>query len=238
VIRITAGGVAALAAFFAGAGIGQSWGSSPAPAVARVSTRESAGGGSLGDRRCAAAVAERLAEIDAVRRTAYGDPVPFPDDLDPEFRPDAVQARARAVATECGDTGVKLLDIDCSEFPCLMVWDVSRMSHDWDGGWLGIDRTCPTWSSAYDSRDIEGSAELLKDANGTDLSIAVIAPYPRDWRASHVPAAVPPERRMDRRTYRTSVLLDNVRAELDARWMTQAERQIYLHRYDVEDDAE
>jgi hypothetical protein len=171
---------------------------------------------------CTAAVAAGLAEIEALRREAYGDPEPFPDDVDPAYLPAAVEARARSVSSACPELGLQLLKVDCAEFPCVTVWN--RTS---DADWNDLARldTCGVWSSVErDDRSGTSVGGMWKGPNGEDISVSMVATYPPGWHETHPPPVRDPELRKPRFEVRKEWIFGDIQAELGARDMTKVEQ--------------
>jgi hypothetical protein len=192
---------------------------------------------------CARAIADGFAAIEAMKRTAYGDPVPFPADLDPAYLPDAVEARARRVATECPELGLQLLDVDCSEFPCFTVWNTMGAT-SFDPNRMGLDLygldACPAWSSVPRDDAITNSHHQWIGPDGEDIHVAKLATYPPGWWEAHPPEPWAPGIRKTRVDVRTESILGDLQSELGAReptWVEQLERAIEHSREAGSDEA-
>jgi hypothetical protein len=169
---------------------------------------------------CARAVATGLAEIDALRRAAYGEPEPFPADLDPAYLPAAVQARARRVPLECPELGWQLVDVDCSEFPCFTVWNTSAVTGD-----VGMDpKDCPAWAEVPRDDAVTLASNVWVGPDGERLSVQMVATYPPGWWEAHPPGQQDPERRKSRFDLRREIVLGDLQAELGARDLTKVEQ--------------
>lgn len=89
---------------------------------------------------------ERLRGLQATEHELLGDPVPFDEELDPKWHPDAIRsAAARAFESEDSRNVV----IDCEEFPCMIAanYDPKSSSSTWspsdamrEQGYLGTKR--------------------------------------------------------------------------------------------------
>ena len=77
------------------------------------------------DTTCAWQRTAQLRELEALRQARWGDPVPFPPGLHEAFTPEGYTRRMHQVAVDCPDLNWKLLEIDCTEFPCFSIWDDS-----------------------------------------------------------------------------------------------------------------
>ena len=129
---------------------------------------------------CAAQVASRTSDLEALRREAYGDPRPFPADLDPDFSPAAVEARARRVEVDCPALGWSLLAIECDEYPCFTVWDLpddieyaEAVGRQWEAIECGAGVTKP--GIGHNVASTNGS---VRAEDGTTVQVFVIASYP------------------------------------------------------------
>jgi len=89
---------------------------------------------------CAEPVRAAVDAIAAEHARLFGTPEPFPDDLPPEYLPDAFRANLDRALAEC-DTRLALIDVDCSEYPCLAAFEGEPLSR-------GLFR-CPAWTGAY-----------------------------------------------------------------------------------------
>jgi hypothetical protein len=156
---------------------------------------------------CEEAVAQRLAEIEDLRSAAYGDPAPFPPDLEPHLQPEAVEARARRVMTECPELGWTLREVDCSEYPCITLWD----GPDSDA-WLDL-YDCPAWSEVRARTTVRSSHFGRPD--GTEVQIFAIAQF--DPRPDDTWSTVPTDGRASRFEVRTVPALEEIQRQLTER---------------------
>lgn len=120
--------------------------------------------------RCRDRLADVASMIEVLQRARFGAPIPFPADLDPNYQPAAFTDRARQVADACPDVAVDLVDVDCSEFPCVPLWDRSLGGSEWD---------CPLWAELIpDDRHTIGSPPGYLDAEGRPVSLGWDVPFP------------------------------------------------------------
>lgn len=66
----------------------------------------------------------RLADQAALLKHYTGEALPFPDDLDPLYREEALMERFTAALEAVGADG-EVTEIDCSEFPCVVYGKVN-----------------------------------------------------------------------------------------------------------------
>ena len=98
-------------------------GEAPEQTIARLQADLEALQAQLGQARFTGAVASGQLEAHV------GVPQDWPDDLDPALQPDAMRARAQAVAD--AHEGVELVEVDCSEYPCITILSPTEMSEAW-----------------------------------------------------------------------------------------------------------
>jgi hypothetical protein len=177
--------------------------------------------GNLSEEDCEAQVASRLDDLETMQREAYGEAEPFPSDLHPAFHPDNVAELARRVELDCPELGWKLLEVECSEYPCFTVWDPPDSS----------DEKRATYSEAmacgaavrlprpqgYASATTNG---MIVSPTGDRIEVEVVASFP--------PGAVVEgfgEPRDDRRKTRLSYRSDLVLAGLEeTSWQADVEQ--------------
>ena len=189
--------------------------------TSRVGTRAaSTPSDDAGATTCHDAIAERLAEIDELRRAAYGEPIPFPPDLEPHLLPEAVEERAQRVMTECPELGWTLHEVDCSEYPCITFWDAP--GDRWDAPGDGPDDRssperideCPAWG------DRPGQGKALKvscchtDPGGASRQLVVLAEFSR--HADDTWNIAPPGGRLSRFDLRTQPAFSELEERLRA----------------------
>lgn len=113
---------------------------------------------------------EIRAEIDEAESTTFGAPLPFPEDLDPRYAPDAFAARAARVEAECPELGVRLVAVDCDEFPCAALWERTR---------AGSAQDCPLWADlGADPRHPSGAPPGYRGPEGQEVELAWEVPLP------------------------------------------------------------
>jgi hypothetical protein len=91
-----------------------------------------------------------------------GDPVPFPADLPPQYRPEGFEHAIRAALAACDRLGdVELSHVDCSEFPCLAFFRPAPPSygHQLDALWK-----CDALNDEFSSEAGGGNNMLMTDA--------------------------------------------------------------------------
>jgi hypothetical protein len=158
---------------------------------------------------CEEAVARRLAEIDDLRSAAYGDPIPFPDDLEWTLQPEAVEARARRVMAECPELGWTLHEVDCSEYPCITFWDHAEK----EGERVQLD-DCPAWSEVRTQGEAM-RASLFWEPDGTQREIIAVAQF--SPRSEDTWQTVPEGGRASRFEVRTQPILDDLEQVIRAK---------------------
>jgi hypothetical protein len=70
-------------------------------------------------RACEAKLALAEAVFRAQEHEKVGDPVPFPDGLAPQYRPEGFEDAVRDTMRACPRPARRLARIDCTEFPCM-----------------------------------------------------------------------------------------------------------------------
>jgi hypothetical protein len=228
-----------VAAFVIGAAAG--WRSdrslSPAPAGSPPPSAAAPFRGATADRAaCALAVVDVLADIERMNSEAYGDPEPFPDDLDPAYLPAAVEERARRVPLECPELGMDLARVDCTEFPCFTVWTSRTQIEDMKG-----PAGCPAWDATPRDDGHTLATNTWVGADGELLRVVLLGTYPPGWNAAHGGESLPREQRWTRFDLRRTEIWADLQAETGARDLTKvesAERSLESLRAQFGDDHE
>jgi hypothetical protein len=117
--RLTRDLIVALLAGLLGAALGQHWGHLVLPGHARHERQPSP----CPELPLAEEEAHReLSELLSLRALRYrleGPAAEWPEDLPPELAPQAIEAEFARAAEALGDPQVRLLEVDCSEYPCI-----------------------------------------------------------------------------------------------------------------------
>ena len=116
---------------------------------------------------------------------------------------------------------MKLLKVDCSEFPCVTLWNRTGAVEGNDFARLD---TCAAWSSVPHDDHAGGSAAATwRSPNGADISVALVAAYPAGWHETHPPTR-DPELRKPRFEVRKETIFGDLQADLGARDLTKVEQ--------------
>lgn len=113
-----------------------------------------------------------LVESGEMLRAGLGEgPFPWPEDLPEALGPEALDAAWRELAEACGASDL-LVDVDCSEPPCLMVFEVPR------GGEREAPEpsSCAAWRERYGERHTRANASGMC-ADGTVVDLLLVAPH-------------------------------------------------------------
>lgn len=81
-------------------------------------------------------------------------PRPWPDDLPAHLRPEALEALLADLAEECG--AEHLVDVDCSEPPCLLALSEPYGEEGFEG-----PNSCPAWADRHGSGVTRTAANVL-----------------------------------------------------------------------------
>ncbi len=182
---------------------------SPASVAPTTTTRTTGATGSAGT-DLDAELARLQAENDQLRlenalvkgslAAHEGTELPWPDDLPASLRAEGFEAAATAAAE--GVEGVELVDVDCSEFPCI--------------GVLHSDNTDPGWE-----QDASGVAEAIADELGDGYGVVAMGRGEDDGSGaimllgfSVVPEGYDPQADGVRLGYRSENLMGTVADEL------------------------
>ena len=108
-----------------------------------------------------------------------GDPVPFPDDLPEQFRPDAFEEAVRRALDKCAPAGgLALHHVDCSEYPCMVFFRQDRGSYNHAAESLG---QCALWKEQFGPSATSGNGHFMTDAGIVEYSYASPMPDDQWW---------------------------------------------------------
>lgn len=109
---------------------------------------------------------------DARERAEVGTPVPFPDHLPPQYRPEGFEAAVNAALEACPDRTLDLVHIDCTEFPCMAFF---MKDGRWNNQAMNELRACEGWSSRFEGGG-QASSGFMTDEGFVEYSMASPAP--------------------------------------------------------------
>ena len=150
----------------------------PAPAVERFrpvfSAREVAEFDPPDDalRVCETKLALAEAVFRAQEHEKVGDPVPFPDGLAPQYRPDGFEDAVRDTMRACPRPARRLARIDCNEFPCMAFF-----VHDQGADDQNVEiPPCDRWTELFGKVGGMASDQFITDNGLVGFSMQSVAP--------------------------------------------------------------
>jgi hypothetical protein len=127
---------------------------------------------SLQDCKRRLAFAQRV--LEANEQPPYEGPVPFPDDLGPEFRPEGFDNAVNKVLQSCPDLELHLSHADCSEYPCMAFFTQP------EGSWnQAVDelRACDAWQSTFGRTGGTANGSFMTDHGVVEYGMLAGNPY-------------------------------------------------------------
>ena len=170
-----AGAAIAVVAFAIGRGTAPP---APAPAVPRAASMGSAPDQPAGDcpddalRACEKKLALAEAVFRAQEHEKVGDPVPFPDGLAPQYRPEGFEDAVRDTMRACPRPARRLARIDCNEFPCMAFFMHDQGADDQDGE----IPPCERWTELFGPMGGMAGDQFMTESGLVELSMRSVAP--------------------------------------------------------------
>lgn len=124
------------------------------------------------------------------------DPVPFPADLPEVYGPAAFEHEVHTALEACALDGLRLVSIDCGEYPCLARFEVTSGNQQLTG--------CRSWKQAYGRRGSPKASGMIRVGD--------------EDRPYLVTGVWPPGGPDDGETKRLRLRFDQARAELTEAW--------------------
>jgi hypothetical protein len=163
-------------------------------------------------RECQTRLALAQGVLEAQEHEKVGDPVPFPDDLPPQYRPDGFEDAVRRVLDACAATGLELGHVDCTEFPCIAFFRPSAVSYGQQIRALG---SCDGWQRVFE-RWSGGSNDLFMTDDGV-MEYSYTAPTPDG-------VELDPQNEFKRFVLRGTAGAEQLMADVDGRELTELEQ--------------
>lgn len=114
------------------------------------------------------ALEARRAELE---QALFGDPIPWPDEVEERYRPEAFEAHVRQAVEACAPP-VEITGFDCSEPPCFVLLRATG-----PGWYAGLVDDCPAWSEVYGTETSSFSTGVRCPAGAAER-MAMIGPAP------------------------------------------------------------
>ena len=173
---VTAIGSAAIAgvAFAIGRATAPVPGVGVAPIVPRVAATVPSAPSDDSLQDCQRRLAFAKGVLDAKEQHEYSGPVPFDDDLAPQFRPEGFEQAVSKVLRSCSDLELHLAHVDCSEFPCMAFFTQP------EGSWnQAVDelRGCDAWQSTFGQTGGTANASFMTDHGVVEYGMLAGDPY-------------------------------------------------------------
>lgn len=111
--------------------------------------------------------------IDRQVEERTGTPVPFPEDIPPQYTGEGFETAVHEALAECGVDGLELALVDCSEFPCMAFFSQTTKSYNHAVGDL---RSCEGWTKRFERGGTANSSFMTNDGVA-EYSMASV--YPR-----------------------------------------------------------
>ncbi len=129
-----------------------------APVVADPPVRAAAPPATLPD--CQQQLALALGVLEAAEIERMGTPVPFPEDLAEELRPENFERNVRDAVAACPDADVRLARIDCEEYPCMAFFSQPNGGSNRAADDL---RNCAAWQERFGTGGGQASYAYMAD---------------------------------------------------------------------------
>ena len=150
----------------------------PAPAVQRAESMAFAPDQPAGDcpddalRACEKKLALAEAVFRAQEHEKVGDPVPFPDGLAPQYRPEGFEDAVRDTMRACPRPARRLARIDCNEFPCMAFFMHDQSADDQD---VEIP-PCERWTELFGPMGGMANDQFMTKDGLVGFSMGSVAP--------------------------------------------------------------
>ena len=115
--------------------------------------------------------------LEAKGQPPYEGPIPFPDELGPQFRAAGFEQAVNDVLRSCPDRGLRVANVDCSEYPCMAFFTQPEGSMNHVADEL---RNCDAWKKTFGLTGGTANASFMTDDGVVEYSMLAANPYDPD----------------------------------------------------------